>query len=304
MDAHPKSTCGIGHLAAQLVSPDEPSRAAAPCRPVVRAAMRRRTNRRLRGALDAASIPVWTPRPVQDASSPLVLSQAPGWLPLGERLYVVGDVRGCLDALRTLSGSIEADRARRPAARDRVVLLGNVIGPGPDSAGVLALLANNRDATTVLRGANEQTLLEALDGDAAAATDWLHGGGAVALRGWGVPDGAPRTVWGAHIPPAHVAFLRGLPSSQRVGGYFLAPAGVRPGVPLARQSPEDTRAIRQVFLSSEQPFGAVVVHGHSVAPDPEVRFNRIGIDTGAGFGGRLTCAVLEQDQLAFISVAT
>ncbi len=266
--------------------------------------MRRRTPRALRGALEAAFIPTWTPRPLTNACGTIALSQAPGWLPAGHRVYAVGDVRGCLAALRTLRDRIKADLADRPVRHARTIHLGNVIGLGPDSAGVLALLAESDGTTLTLRGANEQMLLDALDGDAAAATDWLHAGGAVALRGWGVPDEAPRPAWGAHIPPAHVAFLRGLPSSQRIGGYFFAPAGIRPGVELARQSPEDLRGIRQVFLSSEQPFGAIVVHGHSSAPGPVVRANRVGIDTGAGLGGRLSCAVLEEDRIGFISIIT
>ncbi len=198
--------------------------------------MMRRTKRAVRIALDVASVPVWTPQPIAGTSGSITLSQSPGWLPTGDRLYVVGSVRGCLEAFQALWLRIEADRASRPVRSARPILLGNVIGPGPDSARVLALLADRGDAVTVLCGASEQMLLDALGGDAAAATDWLHDGGAAALRGWGVPDGAPRTAWGAHIPPAHIAFLRGLPTAQRVGGYFLAPAGIRPGVKLARQS--------------------------------------------------------------------
>jgi serine/threonine protein phosphatase 1 len=266
--------------------------------------MRRRAPRTMRAALDAVLVPTWTPRPVTDASGPVTLSQAPGWLPAGHRVYAVGDVRGCLAALRTLQEAIRDDLTSRPVKHARSILLGNMIGPGPDSAGVLARLAGSETAVVALRGANEQMLLDALDGDAAATTDWLHGGGAVALRGWGVPDRAPRAAWGAYIPPAHVALLRGLPSSRRAGGYLFAPAGIRPGVPLARQSPEDLRGIRQVFLFSDQAFGAVVVHGHSTAPGPVVRANRIGLDTGAGFGGRLTCAVLEEDRMGFISIVT
>jgi len=44
----------------------------------------------------------------------------------------------------------------------------------------------------------------------------------------------------------------------------------------------------------------VVVHGHTPKEAPVLRHNRIGIDTGAVFGGRLTCAVLEEDRIGFI----
>jgi serine/threonine protein phosphatase 1 len=59
--------------------------------------------------------------------------------------------------------------------------------------------------------------------------------------------------------------------------------------------------IREPFLSSKGAFGAVVVHGHTPRPEPMVRPNRIGIDTGAVMGGVLTCAVLEANRLGFIT---
>ena len=77
-------------------------------------------------------------------------------------------------------------------------------------------------------------------------------------------------------------------------------AGVRPGVPLQRQAADDLLRIRQPFLYSEEEFAAVVVHGHTPGPAPVLRRNRICIDTGSGFSGRLTCAVFEADKVAFM----
>lgn len=87
----------------------------------------------------------------------------------------------------------------------------------------------------------------------------------------------------------------------RAGGYLFVHAGVRPGVALEKQAEDDLLGIRQSFLASEQDFGLIVVHGHSGAPTPVMKENRIGIDTGAGCGGRLTCAVFEEDGVAFIT---
>ena len=87
----------------------------------------------------------------------------------------------------------------------------------------------------------------------------------------------------------------------RIDDYLFVHAGVRPGVPLDHLSRRDLLWIREPFLSSRERFGAIVVHGHTPTADPVLRANRIGIDTGAGRGGRLTCAVLEADQVAFFA---
>jgi serine/threonine protein phosphatase 1 len=113
----------------------------------------------------------------------------------------------------------------------------------------------------------------------------------------------PQRLWAARIGAKVAGILAGLALSHRAGGYLFVHAGVRPYVPLERQDPSDLMWIRQPFLSSDTDFGAVVVHGHTPRPAPEVRHNRIGIDTGAVAGGRLTCVVLEADCLAFLSVA-
>ena len=75
-----------------------------------------------------------------------------------------------------------------------------------------------------------------------------------------------------------------------------------PALPLAEQSRDDLVTMRQPFLSTEQDFGLIVVHGHSSAPSVHIGANRIGLDTGAGIGGKLTCAVLEDDLVGLLAV--
>ena len=67
------------------------------------------------------------------------------------------------------------------------------------------------------------------------------------------------------------------------------------------QAREDLLRMRQPFLYSELDFGAVVVHGHTPVKEPVVRHNRIAIDTGAVFGGKMTCLVLEGETLGFLT---
>jgi serine/threonine protein phosphatase 1 len=145
-------------------------------------------------------------------------------------------------------------------------------------------------------------VLAALAGDRAAATDWLWAGGRQALASWGLASDLPREEWEAALPPSHVAWLRSLVLTHREGDYLFVHAGIRSGVPLADQSPDDLLTIRQPFLSNEQDLGVVVVHGHSSLPSVQIATNRIGLDTGAGIGGKLTCAVLEDDLVGLLAV--
>jgi serine/threonine protein phosphatase 1 len=272
----------------------------------MRRPVRRLARPRIRAELDATAVPTWRPPRITtvDATS-LHFVLSPGRLPRGRRVYAVGDIHGCLTELRRLHAAISDDLARNPPASALLLHLGDYIDFGPDSAGVLGLLAAGPPIaglpTINLMGDHERTALDALSGDGAAATDWLHTGGEAALASWRIARITPRETWRTMIPAAHVAFMQGLVLNHREGDYLFVHAGIRPGVPFDRQAEDDVLGIRQSFLASEQDFGAIVVHGHSASPTPAIRPNRICIDTGAGCGGRLTCAVFEEDGVAFIS---
>ena len=152
-----------------------------------------------------------------------------------------------------------------------------------------------------LLGNHDDTMLHALSGDRPAATDWLFTGGRPALESYGIDPDSPRESWPERVPAEHLDFLRDLTLTHRDGGYFFVHGGVRPGVPLEHQAREDLLRMRQPFLYSEMSFGAVVVHGHSPVKEPVVRHNRIAIDTGAVFGGKMTCLVLEGETLGFLT---
>ncbi|MBW4090787.1 MAG: serine/threonine protein phosphatase [Proteobacteria bacterium] len=249
----------------------------------------------------------WAPPLVASGpGGPLAFRPAPGWLPAGRRVYAIGDVHGCAAALGVLLGAIRADLTARPVGRASIVLLGDYIDYGPDSAGVIDRLAAPLPGAEVvaLRGDHEQMLLDALAGDAPAATDWLAAGGGASLASWGIPPGTPRAAWPALVPAAHRAFLEQLALSYRAGSYLFVHAGLRPGVALARQRRDDVLGIRAPFLSEPAAFGVVVVHGHSVAAAPFIGAARIGLDTGAGLGGALSCAVLEDERIACLTVPT
>jgi serine/threonine protein phosphatase 1 len=272
----------------------------------MRRLVRRRARLRLAADLAAPQVPTWRPPHIATAdAASLQFVLSPGCLPRGRRVYAIGDIHGCLAELRMLHAAIRDDLARRPSASALLVHLGDYIDVGPDSAGVLALLSAGRPIpelpTINLMGDHEHMALAALSGDGAAATDWLHTGGQASLASWGIPPAIPRSDWRSLIPAVHLAFMQALTLQHREGDYMFVHAGVRPGIRLDQQSSDDLLGIRQSFLASEQRLGAIVVHGHSASPIPSIRPNRIGIDTGAGNGGRLTCAVLEDDGVAFLS---
>jgi serine/threonine protein phosphatase 1 len=261
----------------------------------------------MRAALDAAAIPTFSGlREMAGAAEAIRFMLAPGRLPAGRRVYAVGDVHGCREKLVALHGLIAADLVARPGRSAVLVHLGDYIDQGADSAGVLDVLVGGPAVPDVrvvnLLGDHERMLLDALDGDRAAATDWLWAGGKEALASWGLDAALPREAWEGALPAAHVAFLRGLGLAHREGGYLFVHAGIRPGVALGEQSRDDLTTMRQPFLSSEQDFGVVVVHGHSSSPSVPILGNRIGLDTGAGIGGQLSCAVLEDDLVGLLAV--
>jgi serine/threonine protein phosphatase 1 len=228
---------------------------------------------------------------------------APGRLQPDRRVYAIGDVHGCLGPLRALHAAIAADLAARPVARPVLVHLGDYVDRGEDSAGVLALLAVPELAIPIvnLMGNHESMLLDAITSQARGAVrQWMINGAEPTLRSWRIPPGTRVAEWSARIPPEQLSLLQGLALWHRIDGYSFIHAGMRPGVTLERQSPEDLLWIRDPFLGSDAELGTVVVHGHTPGPAPVLRRNRIGIDTGAVAGGELTCAVLEEDRVAFL----
>ena len=236
---------------------------------------------------------------------------APGWVAPGRRIYAVGDVHGCLDALEMLHGLIADDLAARPVAHPLLVHLGDYVDRGPDSDGVLRLLQTParlpvRDVVN-LGGNHEAMMLPAIEGDGSRMGDWLANGGDATLASWGITSdehdlGAPHR-WLHRVPADQRAMLRALPVRHDVDGYLFAHAGVRPDRPLERATASELLWMREPFLSWNGRLERVVVHGHTPVREPVVRLHRIGIDTGRVFGGALTCVALEDDRLRFLTVS-
>lgn len=236
----------------------------------------------------------------------LKLSDAPATIPDGRRVYAIGDVHGCDDQLAAMHARIAADCAERPVGEAVLVHLGDYVDRGLDSAGVLRRIGGPPPAGIArminLCGNHEMMMLDALD-DASdqTAEAWLFNGGSATLASFGAAD-APRAEWAGAVGAVTRGQLDNLRLRHLEGGYLFVHAGLRPGVPLAEQTAHDMLWMREPFLSSTADHGVVVVHGHTPNAQPVLRRNRIGLDTGAAFGGRLTCAVLEGRRMGLIAV--
>lgn len=227
----------------------------------------------------------------------------------GTRLYAVGDIHGRLDLLCEIDGRIRDDAAAAQAARNTVVYLGDYIDRGDHSREVIDWLIDHPPRgfeRVLLLGNHEDSLMQFLT-DVQIGPAWLAYGGAATLHSYGIkPPTTDRDfvrVQGGlrdKLPPRHLSFMRDLALCHVEGDYFFVHAGIRPGVPLDAQRQEDMLWIRDEFLFSREDFGKIVVHGHTITESPEVRPNRIGIDTGAFASGTLTCLVLQGETWSFL----
>jgi serine/threonine protein phosphatase 1 len=243
-------------------------------------------------------------------SSPTSHSAPQGSVPEGTRIYAIGDIHGRLDLLDSVLARIDADIGAHPASNAIRIFLGDYIDRGPDSKRVLDRLVNCgvSQPTVCLMGNHEAFLREFLKNPDVLPV-WRRCGGLDTLLSYGL---APKTETDAQdqqelaseldriLPSSHREFLSGLKQYFICGDFFFVHAGVRPGICLTKQSEDDLLWIREDFLSSEDRFGKVIVHGHTPVLEPDVRPNRINIDTGAYATGRLTCLVLESDKIKFI----
>jgi serine/threonine protein phosphatase 1 len=231
----------------------------------------------------------------------------------GYRAYAVGDVHGRLDLLDGLLEQIADDhRTRGGHARPLLVLLGDLIDRGPDSRGVIERVLGGAlpgFQTLTLCGNHEEALLRLLDEDEVGLLDhWLQFGGDACVRSYGGDPMRLSSLAEADavarlrqlIPQAHQTFLRSLADTFRFGDYLFVHAGIRPGIPLDRQQPRDLRWIREPFLSDPRDHGMMVVHGHTITVEPDVRANRIGVDTGSYREGVLTALMVDGSERAWL----
>lgn len=202
------------------------------------------------------------------------------------RTYAIGDVHGMVFMLRRLISRCLQDG--RGDAR-KFVLLGDYVDRGPNSKEAVQQilhLQKTRPAEFIcLRGNHEALVLEAIEGGS-AERNWLRNGGTATLRSYGVERARD-------LPADHLEWFRNLPTSHDDGLRLFVHAGIDPDRPLDQQDEHDLLWSRSRFLNDERDHGRLIVHGHTPMWHgfPDLRMNRVNIDTGAAYGGPLTAAV-------------
>jgi serine/threonine protein phosphatase 1 len=203
----------------------------------------------------------------------------------------VGDIHGSLAKLHALVARCEQRAGGVPLI---FVFLGDYIDRGPDSAGVVRYLmelqARLGPRMIALKGNHEGMVLDVCD-EVSPESYWRDQGGEATLRSFGV--GRARD-----LPQANLNWFRSLPVSYDDGRRLYVHAGVNPRLPLDAQQERDLIWIREPFLSDRRHYGRLVVHGHTPLEtgEPDLRANRLNLDTGAVFGGPLSAALFTAAQ--------
>lgn len=235
-----------------------------------------------------------------------------GVVPEGERVYAVGDIHGCFDQLNDLLEKMKGD-AKNYTGKVYLVFIGDYIDRGPHSREVVTALCHpswpKEWSTVFIRGNHEQGMLDFL-ANPGLQPEWLNWGGRETLASYGIstmhqgrlrtPESLAPELEEALQDAGHMSFFKATVLQHILGGYAFVHAGVRAGVPMHRQIPNDLLFIREDFIGRDHGLPTRVVFGHTIQrqghqvwPQPLITPDRIGIDTGAYDGGPLTAVRLE-----------
>jgi len=216
-----------------------------------------------------------------------------------ERLFVVGDIHGCLAELGALLNVIKVEQ--KLSQNDLLIFIGDYIDRGPESKGVIDLMLSIKaefPKTVFLKGNHEDMLLDYLGLGGRGSDVYMHNGGLALFRSYGVPAYDDRTKVVGQLPSEHIEFLKGLELGVSVAEFLFVHAGLDPLKPMDGQSEEDLLWIRQAFTENVHPFGKTVVFGHTPYEDIFIHLPfKLGIDTGLVYGNKLSCLELVEGVL-------
>ncbi len=207
------------------------------------------------------------------------------------RIFAIGDIHGCFDKIQALLEKIPVDYSR-----DRIVFLGDYVDRGPDSKKVLDLVIGlykeHPSSIILLKGNHEAMFLDYLE-NGPMRKSFLRFGGVKTLESYGPTDSD------IQVPEEHVSLLKALETIYVTEDFCFVHAGLKPGTSIEEQKEDDILWIRFKFIKSTYDWGKRVIFGHTPFDTPLIEANKIGIDTGAVYGGRLTCLVLPEMEFIF-----
>lgn len=206
-----------------------------------------------------------------------------------ERIFIIGDIHGCLELLKRLMDKIDW----RPQ-NDGLIFLGDYIDRGEDPSGVVDYILNLLSVSPhiqCLMGNHENVFMDYLEGRDTGT--FFYNGGETTLASY-------RRHGETSVPPLHIAFFKSLKTMVELEDYYVVHAGFQPGIEIHGQALEDILWIREPFIFSQYDFGKKVIFGHTPFSQPYITDTKIGLDTGAVYGNRLTC--LELPSMTFHSV--
>lgn len=223
--------------------------------------------------------------------------------------YAIGDIHGEDQKLARMHEFILDDAARHGG--DFLIMhLGDLIDRGPDSRGVvarvMAMEAEGKVRCAAIMGNHEALMLHAFDKvETIGLMHWAMNGGDETIQSYVAVNG-DAGIWKDAIDREHIAWLRTLPSIWRDEERRIAfvHGGIDPATfPECKDEVRLWTRSSKFFKSARWPRrseleGLLVVHGHTPTDDyrPDIEERRINVDTGACFGGPLTCVVLAPDE--------
>ncbi|KAI9729832.1 MAG: hypothetical protein M1834_006580 [Cirrosporium novae-zelandiae] len=233
------------------------------------------------------------------------------------RLVFVGDVHGCKEELKQLLKKVDFH-----TKSDHLILTGDMISKGPDSAGVVDL-ARKLKASGVRGNHEDRILLMRKDRNSMASTV--------------NPNAFFKTSDHKHLArklsSEQVEYLKSLPVILRVGELsgmgevVVVHAGLVPGVQLSYQDPSSAMTMRSLDLETHTPskehakghkdiwwaklwnkyqgrvskkYRTTVVYGHDSKMGLQIKKYTRGLDTSCVYGGHLTALIIEEGKWGYM----
>lgn len=212
------------------------------------------------------------------------------------KYYAIGDVHGLDYELKELLDKIPLTKS------DVLIFMGDVIDRGSNPKRVVDTILEMKSLgynVVTLMGNHEDVFLSYKNRNTQRGTNNasycysrikgsyypLLSGGLATLESYN---------HNSYMIECHIKYYSNLKLYYETQHYIFVHAGLRPLVQLDKQTRYDMLWIRDEFIESKFAFGKTIVYGHSVLSmkNPVYNYSKIGIDTGAVFGGRLTCLCL------------